>query len=462
MLDLTARLTSLTVPPPGVDVSGICNPEIGKDERESLWNALPSIHSATINLLQTIVETFSVGAVPIVQSCLDQAFWVFESEVFCRDIRTSTYGLLDAALQVTGFNLTKSDISSLTPTVRALCRDLQQARSGKNVEPAKTKSSKRKSKVPNGTANADDFLNLGSSGPSEGAFAGRSPGYETETDLLTTFLSFLPAELLPVSLRAELDRTAILLQIKQSMIASVVNPIPASGKQRGHASILPFLSRSYPGDVEVEGLLRPRLPVLMHVGAKGTVDFGAREDEQDVDTQAPTLDWAAMARPALEASGVDATASASVPEATGNHPSTKPSEFGIKRPFERDAGIVDAPPSTEVASQGKRLRTDTDPSGNFMSARDTPDILDAPRHIALGTSREQGEGPPPTTIPPAVVPPPPVAAPSNQESATSFKASSSLVSQPQAHEDAEESDEEIPTLNLEPDTDEEDEDEMVE
>jgi hypothetical protein len=155
ILDLTSRLTSLTVPSPDVDVASISNPEIGKEERERLWGALPSIHAPTIDLLRTMMETFGVGGVSVLQSCLDQALWVFESESFCRAVRTATYSMVDSALSVVGFSLSKSDISSLTPTIRAFCRDLQAVDSGDAADHHKQLPGKQKSKTPNGTANAD-------------------------------------------------------------------------------------------------------------------------------------------------------------------------------------------------------------------------------------------------------------------------------------------------------------------
>lgn len=47
ILDLTCRLTSLLVPSSNVDISNIVNPEIGRNERESLWSELPGIHIAS-------------------------------------------------------------------------------------------------------------------------------------------------------------------------------------------------------------------------------------------------------------------------------------------------------------------------------------------------------------------------------------------------------------------------------
>jgi hypothetical protein len=343
--------------------------------------------------------------------------------------------------------------------MRAFCRDLQAVDSGDAADHSKKLPSKQKSKTPNGTANADAFLNLGAKDSFDRASTGGTTGSEmTVTDLLCTFLSCVPVDLIPVSLRAEIDRTSILLQRKQAMIASVVNPIPASGKQRGHASIMPYLARSYSNDLAVEGILRPRMPVLMDAAAKGSLDLGTLEDEADDDTRRrDVVDQTATAKSAPLSHSAYSSASRLISEDTPHaHTMDEPSATGIKRQFEDQVEMMQSLISS-VASPGKKLRTEPDMSGCLANSS-----LEMPLPSGAATYQAPKEDLRRSRTPPAILPTQPAATTSAKRAVTAPTIANPPTSGIQPVGEEEESDDEIPMLNIEPDTDDEDEDEMVE
>lgn len=64
------------------------------------------------------------------------------------------------------------------------------------------------------------------------------------------------------------------------MLASVLNPPTNQSLAKSHSSILPLLARGYGEGVEVEGLCRPRMPVL-GVGYDGLEGEEGEEDEDE-------------------------------------------------------------------------------------------------------------------------------------------------------------------------------------
>ena len=443
ILDLASRLSSITVPTPGVDVSGIVNPEIGRDERESLWSVLPGIHVATMDLLRTVVETLGSSSLSIARTCLEQTLWVFESESFNNSLRTATYRLIEAALPVIGYTLAKSDIQSLAPAIRSSCRDLLEPLIPEKHEQPQRGSNKAKSKSGHGgTSNADAFLNLQPKGTAAQSVTLNSSAITTAAaELLSTFLTCVPVELVPSSLRAEIDRTSILVQHKQTMLASVLNPVPSTARQRAHASILPFLARSNSGDLSVEALLRPRMPVLMGGGAgKGGLGQGVYEDEEEVDQRTE------------ENERVEYSAAATAFKNTT-------SEEGLlsrnKRAYETEVAKVD-----ETVAPGKRVRTESHQATSIRAAGANQGLKDLPslKPCAAGTSSEAREEiTVPDVLPSSVVDdsiPPPATAESQVSS--ELKISQPPTVQPAtAVQDDEESDDDIPVLNMESDTDDE-------
>jgi len=175
----------------------------------------------------------------------------------------------------------------LSPLVRSCCQDLLSDLNPNGSTPSELKS---KPKGNQNSANADSFLNSAVGGSYQTA---PFPVYAAAYQLLSTLLSWLPLEHLPLPLRAEIDRTAILTGDHNAMLSSVLNPAPITKGRRGTPSILPFLTRRYPDRMAVECLLRPRMPIL--AGAPVIIrsimedDKDSDEDEgEDGDMMVPT------------------------------------------------------------------------------------------------------------------------------------------------------------------------------
>jgi pre-rRNA-processing protein RIX1 len=79
-----------------------------------------------------------------------------------------------------------------------------------------------------------------------------------------------------------MDRTIILTTDKDTMLASVLNPVPALKGRGAGSSIIPFLVRPYGDQMEVEALVRPRMPVLM---TAPELDAYADEEEEEVEDE---------------------------------------------------------------------------------------------------------------------------------------------------------------------------------
>ncbi|KAI9924448.1 hypothetical protein ASPWEDRAFT_102064 [Aspergillus wentii DTO 134E9] len=280
ILDLTSRLTSVIAPSDGGNAQN--NLQIGREERDSLWAELPRIHTACMELLLDLINALETSMIPVAQTILEQTLWVFRAEKFSKDIRSSTYDVIRALFSLIGPSMTKQNVSSLTDVFRSCCSDILPP-AGDQAPAEASSDSKGKSKGNQATVNADSFLNTGSKQNRQIKQSASFPGLKrAASELLPATLTLLPIEYLSPSVRAEIDRTIILTADKNAMFASVLNPVPAMKGRGVGSSIMPFLARSYASEMEVEGLIRPRMPVLMNVpNMNGYVNMEEEEEEEE-------------------------------------------------------------------------------------------------------------------------------------------------------------------------------------
>ncbi|KAI9764279.1 MAG: hypothetical protein M1840_008570 [Geoglossum simile] len=270
VLDILTRIFSLTVPSSREKDSrqeGIrLNPQIGTEEREGLWVGLPQVHVAGMELLVVLVERLGSSFFPMVQGSLDQISWVFNAEQWNVDIRTATYTVLAKILCIAGVSLPKSSVSTLSRIFKSCCHDLlppgQKASAASSTSNLKVQN-KKVGRSQQLSTNADSFLSSPASFPSTPDAHNLYPGLRQAAHALLplVFLS-VPSQHLQLSLRSQVDRTAILTQHKGAMIASVLYPPGTLEGGKVRSSILPHFARSYPRDPEAEGLFRPRMPVI--------------------------------------------------------------------------------------------------------------------------------------------------------------------------------------------------------
>ncbi|KAF4151216.1 hypothetical protein CNMCM6069_004323 [Aspergillus lentulus] len=452
VLDLTSRLSAITVPAPGADVP--VNLQIGREERDGLWAELPRIHAVCMKLLLSAVDALETGIVPVAQTILEQSLWVFRAEKFNKDIRASVYDLVHALLPLIGPSTTKKNISFLADVLRSCCSDILPP-TGDSV-PSAASDPKGKAKMNQATVNADSFLHPTSKQSRQIQNSTTFPNLKrAASELLPVVLTFVPIEFLPTSLRAEIDRTVILTSDKTGMLASVLNPVPAMKGRGTGSSLIPFLARSYSSEMEIEGLIRPRMPVLMH--APGITGYGSMaDDDEDAEQEEQTNSSVQHAAPELTGF-LKPTATPTIQSNLRTTEAVKepvPSTHKRSLPEDTKAGVPTAPAAglTDKKfddAQAKKARLDTEAvSAQPALGTASPASFTATAAISI-----------PTASITATSAPMPTSAAKTATAGAGVPVSGTAVSAAQAGDD--ESDDEIPTLNIEPDTDEEDDEEDV-
>ena len=264
IFDLMVRLCSLTLPcTKKGSIDGVrLNGEIGRDEREELWLELPIIHVAALDIMASTIDVFQDASSAVAQSSLDQLLWVFQAEHHVAPIRRASYSLIRRILCLAGQSLSTRHIKSLVPLFRSCCSDLLVTAEEHPLSVVIGNNAASKP-PPNGSfsMNADSFSVL----PGPQATIALPEKTELRTaaaDLLPLLLACVPSERLPRSMRAQVDRTAILIGHRDAMTSSVLNP-PAVTKDRSiDSSSMPFLAQAFGDDGYVDGILKPRLPIL--------------------------------------------------------------------------------------------------------------------------------------------------------------------------------------------------------
>ncbi|KGO66053.1 hypothetical protein PITC_052530 [Penicillium italicum] len=429
ILDLTSRLTSVTVPPNGTasSQSGIqFNQEISRDEREGLWMELPRIHIACMDLLSNVVGILATSATSVTQTILEQAVWTFKGERFNRDLRSAVYVLLRSLVPVNGPAMTKQSVVSLTNVLRSCCNDLLPSTGDSSSTGTPGSDSKAKSKGGQGTANADAFLNpdLQKSRQTQAA----SPLLEVQqnaSELLQAVFHSIPAELVPPSIRAEMDRSIILTSDKDAMLASVLNPVPAVKGRGAGSSIIPFLTRPYADQMEVEALVRPRMPVLM---TAPELDSYVDEDEEAEDEDMADSSHNAAPRTA-EFLKQPVSVPLQVPKSDHSMAATPVPTFH-KRTYTEEP-TVEEPTLQKQDVQTKKARFD--------------EII-----------------PTPSSQQPFSQPAPAITKTEAPKLSTQVSTTSTTLTSLATEEADDDSDDELPTLNIDSDTDEEDDDVTME
>ncbi|KAK3333115.1 rRNA processing/ribosome biogenesis-domain-containing protein [Cercophora scortea] len=255
LLDLTSRITLVTLPTSGAD-SVELNPAIGRDEKAELWSVLPEIHTAALRLHTSIIRRLQNNALPLSTDLLDQMVRVFNSSRHIPSVRETTYVLANEILLLSGPTLLKLTVNSLTSVIQSCCKDILRAaghaddnNNNNNSNPSSATSIKQKTTPVNG--NADAFLTA--PGASAASTSVRASHKAAADALLPLFLSHLPQRHLSPDARGLADRTAILSNNKAAMLASCLYPYRDS-RGRFYPSILPFLVRQFPHDQGVEVL----------------------------------------------------------------------------------------------------------------------------------------------------------------------------------------------------------------
>ncbi|KAL4942630.1 hypothetical protein BDV06DRAFT_191691 [Aspergillus oleicola] len=439
VLDLTARLMSVVVPSDSSEVQA--NSQVSRTERDNLFAELPQIHVACIKALRTLINTLETAAIPIAQTILEQTLWVFRAEKFNKKIRTSVYSLIDTLLQTIGPSMNKKTVSSLTDIIRTSCSDLLPQDNPNSTTDASA-NAKGKSKTNAGAVNADSYLNpnLKQNRQTTSTTSKHPRLTRAASNLLQSVLMHVPVEYLTAPIRAEIDRTIIMTSDNNAMYASVLNPLPAVKGRGAATSIMPFLARSYTSEMNVEALIRPRMPVLMN--SNSISHYGAMEEDEDEE-----MEPISISQP-IEPEHGGFLQSSTTPNLQDLVDSSAPQSFAASNKrslIEEKIPITSALSTQADTAQPKKPRFESTTTKTTLPEQ--PVSVPAPALIQTSSVKEET-----TMLEPDV-----------SKSTSVFVEQSAApavvpaaAAAPVADDD---SDEEMPTLNIEPDTDEDEDEE---
>ncbi|KAI0115053.1 rRNA processing/ribosome biogenesis-domain-containing protein [Daldinia grandis] len=287
IVDVVTRISSIMPPIPAKEksLSIQMNPAVGREEKDELWTVFPDIQLAAMKLLFIMTQRLGRNFLPLAQISLEQLLRMFESSYRLPEIRVIAFLLTKEILQLCGPTMEKLTVEGLSLIVKACCRDL--LGSGGHLKHPKQPAAATKNSLKSRSAsqNADAFLG----NRAEDEFISVSLSSEhvsAATALLATLFSRVPQQLLPSSLRAHMLKTAILCQIKDAQVASVLHP--ARDKNgRTPAVILPYLTHRFPHDESVE-VLRFNFRPIATGPRNNAMDIdeasaeGASEDESSI------------------------------------------------------------------------------------------------------------------------------------------------------------------------------------
>ena len=379
------------------------NPEIGRDEREGLWSGLPQIHGSAIELLSVLISRLGTNSLPFLQSALEQLLWIFRHTQPDHEVRRRIYNVVTQIINLCGPSLPRKAVSSMSGLIRACCADILHSsdQTERGLHPV-TNGPSNLPKKPTAADNADSYLQ--SKDKAESTSATPTSLYNAASAFLPVVLGRIPSDQLTFALRAQIDRTAIFAKQKETLLASVLNP-PIQAKQKNISSIMPFIAREHADKLEVEAVIRPRMPLLQQQeNSNGGFDD---EDEgvyvRDNQADAGTVDQRSNKEPEEPSSSQPAlsfpefggrTTSAQGMETQGFHsPRPLPTD-NMKRPREPEPepasstadplvpDIQPGHPHVEEATQSvKRVRFDQDvysvPKGPTSQSHE-PVMTDSP------------------------------------------------------------------------------------
>lgn len=460
IMDLTDRILSI-LQPSGARGSRI-RPEVGRDEREGLGAGLAQLHVSAMAILSLMISRLGSGCAATKERTLEQVLWVLQDECANDEVRRAAYGVVSQILMRFGLSLPVSCAVPISLCIRACCEDvvsLEEASAQGKEGPALSGTRRP-------DTNADSFLKSAKT-PLKNVTASE-PTIEAAERLLPLALTNLPSGFLSYALRARIDKTAILAGNKNAMLASVMNPHGSIKGKQSNTSILPLLARAHFGALDVETLLRPQMPTVQ---SPRKHDGDGRLEEEEEEEQAYEPGFQDALRPntfgfgsnyssdrIAEREGGRALASDDPHEAqeismtaTGGADSAQPGIDLLKSQASHMPGKrnreIDVPLEAETGNNDPSIATKTIQSEEEISikrARLTTSEPEQNQEKDINLDDIVLDGPSTTNI----------ATPKPSMTQTTEGAGAKFPDDPV---DSDESDFEMPTLYLGPDTDEEDE-----
>lgn len=284
VLDLIGRLLAVNVPENSTSRPFTTHRNMERNELNSVLANLPDIHIECFRLLEKLFEVHGKVLLPVLPTITGLVLEVATAEARNGLVRLASYELLKTLISTDVVWIESCNKKHFASIVKGCCEDASSTQHQLTTSSSQTK--------PFGT---NINLNGSSKQPLSASPATISrydsiPGMATSARILIrTLLTSVPDSSLS-ELRTQLDRTSIFAGDKKAMLASVLNPPNPHDPKRNTPSILPFLARVAPGDLETESLLRPRMPVTRVVqrSADLTMDGKVKQRDERVETQDET------------------------------------------------------------------------------------------------------------------------------------------------------------------------------
>jgi len=268
ILDLLARIFGLRLPG-GKPSDPQAHAQVSKDERENLFEILPRIHTAALKIVQTSLQRFATAMTSTLHQLISHITWIFESESSDIFLRAEAYHTVSLVLDIQGHNMLRADIADFEGIIRLCCHDL-----------LPNNNNTQSTAISQQNDTASEFSSIGN-------VSKVRPSHPTRVDhvslaagaLLPLCLTKLSPLHVPTRLRVLMERTTVLTQKKEALIACVLNPMTNVRKGTTQASLLPLLARQFPESWELEAIMRPRMPII---GSRiSTMNNGVHIDEEE-------------------------------------------------------------------------------------------------------------------------------------------------------------------------------------
>ena len=257
-MDLVDRVLSARQPSNTKDSR--IRPEVGRDERDGLTAGLPQLHISAMNLLFVMAQRMGSAFAALAHPALEQIFRIFDDEEDVDEIRLAAYRVVAQVLVRFGPLIPKTLAKSIARCLVSACGDILPLRNevARGEEASSTIEQQPGHQA--SISNADSYLKPRETHHS--VFSTPTAVQAAARELIPVALTRLPDGFLSEVVRIQIDNTSITTNDKEAMLASVMRTGTNRQAQKMTTSILPMLARAHTGDLGVETLLRPQLPLL--------------------------------------------------------------------------------------------------------------------------------------------------------------------------------------------------------
>lgn len=256
VLDLTARILSVNLLEsqggPGHKLR--YHNEASKEEKEELLLNLPKLHISCLALLLSLCTTYQRSLIPLHRIISDQILVQFQAMAWHQGVRRLCYDVVGHIMSIDNLSELEFNRNAFSTLAVQACNDLKAALP--RLDSNKPQYSSKEIALTTNTTRIQDVYSV------QKLLNNPSSVFTSAWKLLPVLLGSGTSSILTRQLRTEVDRLAILLDHREAMLASVLNPVVSEGGNTATASILPFLTRSATDTAAVEALLRPRFPLI--------------------------------------------------------------------------------------------------------------------------------------------------------------------------------------------------------